>query len=144
MHGGVGWTSFDHTGDVAVSIDAPDLPGLFRDAALAFTATITGLDEVRQAVEEPVDVAAESLDDLMVEWLGELLYRFEVRHLLVCAADLEVAGGDAGWRATGVVRGETFDPSRHRIQVLVKGITYHRLHVVRDGSGWRTDVVFDI
>lgn len=140
----MGWTPFDHTGDVAVSIDAPDLPGLFRDAALAFTATMVGLDEVRPAVEEPVDVSAESLDDLMVEWLGELLYRFEVRDLLVCAADIGVEGTDTAWRAAGVVRGEPFDPARHRIQVLVKGITYHRLHVVRDGSGWRTDVVFDI
>lgn len=137
-------TFFDHTGDIGVSLEASDLPGLFREAALAFTDTVTDLTGVAAEPLGPLELAAPSLDDLMVDWLGEILYRFEVRNLLVSDTDVEVLETAAGWTLAGALRGEAFDPSRHAIRVLVKGITYHRLDVARVSEGWHTDVVFDI
>jgi protein archease len=140
----MGRTFFDHTGDVAVSLDSPTAAGLFAEAALAFTDTLTDLAQVRTISSQRVELTAAGLDELMVEWLGELLYRFEVQNLLVAAADVQLDDREAAWSLGATIHGEDFDPGRHHIKVLVKGITYHRLHVVDDGDGWRTDVVFDI
>jgi SHS2 domain-containing protein len=140
----MGRTFFDHTGDVAVSLDSPTAAGLFREAALAFTDTLTDVAQVRTASSHRVELTAPALDDLMIEWLGELLYRFEVQNLLVADAEVELNDTDAGWALEGTIRGEDFDPGRHQVKVLVKGITYHRLQVVNEGGCWRTDVVFDI
>jgi protein archease len=137
-------TFFDHTGDVAVSLESPTRAGLFREAALAFTDTLTDLAQVRTASSHRVELTAAALDELMVEWLGELLYRFEVQNLLVADADVQLEEKDDGWCLAATLRGEEFDAGRHEIKVLVKGITYHRLNVVSDGELWRTDVVFDI
>lgn len=127
-----------------MSLDAADLPGLFREAALAFTDTVATLADVAAQPLDPVELEAPTLDDLLVDWLGEILYRFEVRNLLVSGAELEVRDTPGGWSLAAAPYGEPFDPARHAIKVLVKGITYHRLDITRTGAGWRTDVVFDI
>ena len=141
---GVTRAFFDHTGDVGVSLSAATLPELFGEAALAFTETVTDLTRVRYQSSHPVTITAATLDDLMVEWLGELLYRFEVQNLLVAVADLEVRETGAAWTLAGFVRGEPFDPARHEIRVLVKGVTYHRLGISQADGRWTTDVVLDI
>jgi SHS2 domain-containing protein len=140
----VGHVFFDHTGDVAVSLEAATASALFREAALALTEILTDFAQVRAAVPHPVQLTAASLDELMIEWLSELLYRFEVQEVLVAEADVHLVESGDGWTLDAVVHGESFDPLRHEIKVLVKGITYHRLNIVREETGWTTDVVFDI
>jgi SHS2 domain-containing protein len=55
----------------------------------------------------------------------------------------EAAGG--ALRLAATARGETYDPERHPIKVLIKGITYHGLEVVEGADGrWRARVIFDI
>lgn len=135
---------FDHTGDVGVSLAAATLEDLFREAALALTETLTELDSVQPDEDELVGLEAASLNDLVVIWLDELLYRFEVRSLLVHDVDVKVAEADGGWRLDGALHGERFDESRHAIKVLIKGVTYHQLNVRHEGQTWCTDVIFDI
>ena len=137
-------TFFDHTGDVGVRLSAPTLPDLFRDAALAFTETLTDREKTSRSSDDDVLLDAPTLDDLLVEWLTELLYRFEVRNLLPVDADLTVTEAPGGCELRGRVASDTFDPDRHPIKVAVKGITYHQLEVRRSDVGWETAVVFDI
>ena len=43
------------------------------------------------------------------------------------------------------VRGEKFDPSRHRFLTELKAVTYHQLEVVKDERGkWRARMIFDV
>jgi SHS2 domain-containing protein len=135
---------FDHTGDVGVRLSDDTLAGLFREAALAFIETLTDPETIRLDHEERVEVTASSLDDLMIAWLDELLYWFEVRNML--ARDVEVGVQEAGgrWQLDALLRGEFFDAERHAINVLIKGVTYHQLDVRQTAAGWITDLVFDI
>ena len=135
---------FDHTGDIGVTLTSATLGGLFDEAARAFTATLIGDGPVSDDAAQEVSLTGATLDDLMVEWLGEILYLFEVRNLLVQRAEVDVDRSDGGWQLGGRVHGETAQPDRHIVQVLIKGITYHRLHVREADGGWTTDVVFDI
>lgn len=135
---------FDHTGDVGVRLSASTLPDLFREAALAFTETLTDVDTTVTASTDDVRLEAPALDDLLVEWLTELLYRFEVRYLLPVDAELSLTQSGDGWELRGTVASDTFDPDRHPIKVAIKGITYHQLEVRRSGDEWETAVVFDI
>jgi SHS2 domain-containing protein len=136
---------FDHTGDVGVKLSAPTLHALFREAAAAFTETITDIAAVRASSSDDVSLGAPTLDDLLVEWLNELLYRFEVRNLLPADATVSVTETDNGCSLTGRILSESFDPLRHPVKVLIKGVTYHLMNVRRSESGgWETSVVFDI
>jgi SHS2 domain-containing protein len=135
---------FSHTGDIGVTLAAASLDLLFREAALAFTETLVDLPGIRPASTHTVSLSSPDLDSLMVEWLSELVYRFEVQNLLVADAAVHVLQTSDQWRLDGAIQGERLEPARHAIKVLIKGVTYHRLSVHRHGDEWRTDVVFDI
>lgn len=155
----------DHTADVGAEIEAPTVEALFAEAAAAFTDTVTVREEVRAEVERRVEVAAEGLDELMVEWLGELLFRFETEGLLVAEAAVEIdspqsgrtqsgwhlskpnggRGCQGGWHLAAVLRGEVYEPQRHPIKVLIKAVTFHQLEVREtEGGGWFARVIFDV
>lgn len=135
---------FDHTADIGVHITGRTLEELFEAAAEAFTAVMCDLSEVGTKMTEEVSVAAAEIDLLLVDWLNELLWRFDARGLLVCAADVAVSRESGGWGLRANVSGEPVDPGRHRMKVLIKGITYHRLTVAETPDGWRAVIVFDI
>lgn len=135
----------DHTADVGVEIEAPTLAGVFAEAALAFTDTVTRLRDVRPRQVRRVELTAADLETLLVDWLQELLVLFEVDGLLVRETDVRVHERGDEVALTATVRGEPHDRRRHRLKVLVKGITYHALEVTRrDEDGWFGRVIFDI
>ena len=135
----------DHTADAGIEVRATGLDELFADAAAGLCATITDPAGVARDDAAEVAVEAPDLERLMVDWLEELLFRFDVERLLPAEAAVSVgeqSGG--GWRLRARVRGERFDPDRHPLAVTVKAITYHGLSVERDAEGWRATVIFDI
>jgi SHS2 domain-containing protein len=134
----------DHTADVAADLDGNTPGELFASAAMALTDTITALETVQPSVTESVTLEAPALDDLLVDWLNELIYRFEVRNVLFSRAEVVVEARNGRWWLTGTAAGEPFDPARHPARVLVKSATYHGLHVVNDDGTWRARIVFDI
>ena len=140
----MGYAFVDHTADVAADLTGRSAADLFSSAALALTDTITDLAAVRAIVTQSVTLDAGSLEDLLVDWLNELIYRFEVQNLLVSASMVTVRHRDDRWYVEGSVAGEPFDPARHPSRVLVKGATYHGLQVTRQHGTWKTRIVFDI
>ncbi len=134
----------DHTGDIAAALKGESLEELFCAAANAFSDSLTAIDLIEPKRPEEVDVDAPELDLLMVDFLSELLYRFDTRGWLTRFAEVEVSEKDGGWTLAGTLRGETLDPARHQIKVLIKAVTYHALRVSQTGAGWVATVVFDI
>lgn len=140
----MGYSFIDHTADVAADLSGRTLGELFTSAAQALTDTLTELPRVRGSVTQPVTLESGTLEDLLVDWLNELLYRFEVQNVLVCDAAVTIAQTGERWHLTGTIAGEPFDAGRHPSRVLVKGATYHGLHVTRQDDEWHARIVFDI
>ena len=135
---------FDHTGDIGVALTGRTVDELFASAAAAFTDTLTPLGDVEPRRPEELEVAAPELDLLLVDFLSELLYRFDTRGWLTREAQVEVRPIDDGWELQGTLLGEKHDPSRHPTRVLIKAVTYHQLHVVEQDGTWMAKIVFDI
>ena len=135
---------FDHTGDIGVSLTGRTVDELFASAAAAFTDSITPLETVEPRRPEELDVAAPELDLLLVDFLSELLYRFDTRAWLTQNAQVAVRELDGGWELQGTLLGEKHDPDRHPIRVLIKAVTYHQLEIVQREGMWSAKVVFDI
>jgi SHS2 domain-containing protein len=135
---------FDHTGDVGVALAAVDTGRLFGDAARALTDTLVDLAGVAPTDETTVELEAADLDLLLVDWMSELLYRFEASGWLTRTASCSVVEGENVCRLTAVARGERFDPARHEARVLVKAVTYHGLEVRPGPPGVTARVVLDI
>lgn len=134
----------DHTADVAADLDGRTLGELFVSAAQALTDTITAVDRVQPVVTQSVTLEAATMEDLLVDWLNELLYRFEVQEVLFSQADIAVAPRGDRWSLQATVAGEPFDAARHPSRVLVKSATYHSLRVTHEDGTWRARIVLDI
>jgi SHS2 domain-containing protein len=135
---------FDHTGDIGIDIDAPDPGATFLDAACAFTETIT--DPAALPADEATELvlSAVALDLLLVDWLSELLYRFETTWWLMRGGTVDVQPTADGWTARGRLTGGRLDPLRHEVRVTVKAVTFHALEVRETAAGWHARVILDV
>ncbi len=138
------YSFLDHTADVAVELSASTREGLYAEALWAFTDTVTDRSAVEPAETHHLEVEAPSLEELMVEWLGELVYRFDVDGLLFRRAEVRLEEVEGSLRLEVQAQGEPYDPDRHPLKVAIKGVTYHGLEVRREADGWYGKVVFDI
>jgi SHS2 domain-containing protein len=134
----------DHTADLRVVLSGQSVEALFAAAAEAFTDAITPLSGVEPRRPEEISVAAPELDLLLVDFLSELLYRFDTKEWLTSRADVEIRRIDDSWTLLAALHGERLDPPRHTVKVLVKAVTYHGLQIVQGPAGWTATVVFDI
>ncbi len=133
--------TFEHTADLGLRIWADNLNALFADAGRAlFSLIVPDRDSVRPTESFSFELADEEIELLLFDWLNELLYTYEVRHLLL--ADFEVRVRKDGLTATA--RGETVEPQRHILDHEVKAITYHGLKLERQANLWRAEVIVDI
>jgi len=132
---------FEHTADVGLRVRARDLNGLFEEAARALLSVIVANPEsVRPVQEVSFRLSAGRRDDLLFDWLAEVLYTFAARHLLLAESAVSIVEDTL----TATARGERVDRRRHQLEMEVKAITYHGLKVERDGDGWLAEVIVDI
>ncbi|HEY7331169.1 MAG TPA: archease [Gemmataceae bacterium] len=135
------YETFDHTADLGLRIRAADLNTLFAEAGQAlFSTLVEDLEAVASRQRLDVTIAGKDREYLLFDWLKELLYRFEVEHLLLSRFSVTV--GTDGLQ--GSAWGEPFDPARHELAHEVKAITYHGLCVEQTPDGWLAEVIVDI
>ena len=132
---------FEHTADIGVHVFGTDLPELFTNAARAMYVALGELKKTGERRQKTVDLQAGSLEDLLHDWLAELLFEVEAKHVLYDEMELVVAPG----KLTAALRGGVIDFSRSQTNEEIKAITYHQLRVeqLADGS-WRATVIFDV
>jgi SHS2 domain-containing protein len=132
---------FEHTADIGIHVEANDLNTLFEEAACGLFAIIienTRDIHLEQSVE--IEVAAPRTDDLLLDWLNELLMQFELEKLVLNKFEVQIQGQSLKGKAFG----EPIDPTRHQLTHEVKAITYCGLNVTRTSKGWLADVIVDI
>jgi SHS2 domain-containing protein len=134
----------EHTADTGLEVEAPSLAELFVEALRGMTDCITELERVAPQTRRRLGVRAGDLGRLLVEWLSEAVYLFEVEDLLFSQAEVEVKESKAGFELAATVAGEPFDPERHPAKIAIKAVTYHQLKVEETPDGWRARVIFDI
>ena len=133
--------TFEHTADLGLRIRAHDLPTLFVEAAQALFAVIVedlATVQPRQLLE--IHLQGDDREYLLFDWLKELLYHFDVEHLLFGKFEVSLTNGDLH----GTAWGEPLDRSRHALEHEVKAITYHGLKVEQTPEGWLAEVIVDI
>lgn len=141
----MGFEIIEHTADVGLAIWAPDLRQLFVEAGRGLMA-VMGRAEGEPAPVQDVDLSAPDTGALLVDWLSELLYLFEVRNLAFEEAELDLhepSDPQADWKLHARATGRKAT-SLVQSGPAVKAITYHGLQVVQDASGVRARVYLDV
>jgi len=130
----------DHSGDVGIEATGGSFPELATNA----TRGLFGLmyrGEVARSVERPIRADGATLEDVLVEWLGEVISISAVHGELYGEVEILRHGPD---HLEGVLRGEPLDAERHDLRFDVKAATYHDLKVEEDGGVFHARVIFDL
>ncbi len=133
---------FEHTADIGAHIYGATLPELFRNAAVALFNVLGTLQKSGVVSPKLMNLHADSLEDLLHDWLAELLYEVEAHHLLYDQIEIQnLTASDLA----AALRGGPIDFSRSQTNEEIKAVTYHQLSVAQlpDGS-WRATVIFDV
>ena len=134
---------FEHTADVGLRIEATSLEELFVAAARGvFSLVVENPESIEPRQSLTLELEAEDFEGLFVDWLRELIYRFETEHLLLCECRVNLFDGNRRLRAE--CRGEPADWTRHLPDNELKAVTYHGLRVEPTPTGWEAEVIFDI
>ena len=136
-----GYRILDHTADVGIEARGRDLARLFTNAARGMLSLMADTASVRPERRVEITVEEEGLEDLLVAWLGEILFVSETR--LLVFHDVRVTEADET-SVRGELSGEHIDSTRHDLGSEIKAVTYHDCRVVHDGDGWTATVLFDI
>ena len=128
----------EHTADAMVEVHGKDLNERFGNAAYALFDQITDVSKVEPKGEMKIALSAETRDQLLVDFLQELLFLHDTEDLVLCEFDVTTDGKNLEAR----VRGEKFDEKKHTKRSVVKGVTYHRLEF-DDEEGVIT-ILFDV
>ncbi len=131
----------EHTADMGIEAKGDSLAALFRQAALGLRQILTCCTDIRHREEIQVEVRAQDPEELLVNWLNELLFLLEVRQLL--PADFVIDSiSDSRLRAR--VQGEFLDAERHFLEREIKAVTYHQIRVEQRAGGWRARFFVDL
>ncbi len=131
----------DHTADIGIIVSGKDVSEAFDNAAYAMFDILADIDKVEETDSLDLQVSAASVEELLVAWLDELLYRYETERF-ICSRFVINDISDTSLNAS--VFGEKIDPTRHEIKTEIKSVTYHQLKVERTDDGWEAQVIFDV
>lgn len=141
-----------HTADIQVHSWGPTLAASFEQAAMALynymcpgAANMAGVP-----LQQTVAVAASDLEELLMTWLDELLFRFQTPPYLVAGrvqVDALLEAADApqgGYSLRASVQGDRYDRHTHQVGTEVKAITSSNLRVMATKPTHDIYVIFDI
>lgn len=131
----------EHTGDIRARIAGRTLKHLFQNSVVTLIDLLVEGATVRRRSFRKIRVHAETTEILLIRLLQEVLFLFDAKRFVVRRLELlEWGGREIAARAWG----EPFDADRHHPKTEIKGVTYHRLKIVKGRGGWTAKVVFDV
>ena len=130
----------DHTADTGIIAYGDDMQQAFENAALGMFNLITDLKSIENNQTRKIDVDSPDRDSLLVNWLNELIYLFDVENLIF--SKFEIIHLDDS-TLSAFAYGEKVDFSKHEIKTGIKAATYHMLRI-DENDLCRVQVLFDI
>ncbi|MDI6851933.1 MAG: archease [bacterium] len=130
----------DHTADFGVRIYGKTLEELFKSG---FEAIVNAMVENKRKGEQKeltyMD-RAETLEDLLVDFLSEVIFRTIVEGKIFTDCELKIEGTSINAKLFY----EDYDPERHRLKKEIKSVTYHNLDIRKTPDGFETYLICDV
>jgi SHS2 domain-containing protein len=132
-----------HTADKAIIAWGRDLPELFENSAYGMFSLIADIRKLKPEIERQIEMKNDQQDYaiLLADWLGELLFIFDVEKILFCQFKVSSVDEKGVNSLCGGVRARPDLPWRGS---YVKAVTYHRLKIEKKGQLYRATLFFDV
>ena len=135
------FTLLDHTADLGIQVCGRDLRTLFEVAAKSMMYIMIKGKPAESTKTFNLSVEGYDLADLMVRWLGEILYLFEGEHKLVTGVDVNAVSHS---RVDATLETVSFNTNLHEILCEIKAVTFHQIEVIKKDDHWEARIIFDL
>ena len=94
----------------------------------------------------PVECEADTLDELLFDWLNRLVFLKDAHSVLFHHAQVSVSEppNSPRWYLRATVFGAPVDPTTQELRADVKAVTKHLYEVSPVGRRWRARVILDV
>ena len=117
---------FEHQADMGIEGRGPTLEEAFAQAARALFDLMMDIERIRPRKKVPIRCRAHDHEELLVEWLNELLSLADLEGMALGRFQVDRLEPNG---LEGSAWGEPFDPGRHHPRTEVKAATYAMLFV---------------
>jgi SHS2 domain-containing protein len=131
----------DHTADIGIIAYGADIKELFANAAVGLFNLMADLKDLKENIRHEVEMSAEDIEVLLVEWLNELIYISDVEHVLFNRFEINALSGT---ELKATCFGERLKPGQQRLKREIKAATYHMLHIDKADGSYKVQIIFDI
>jgi SHS2 domain-containing protein len=131
----------EHTADLGVTVYGKGCKELFENAAFAMYDLISDIRFIHSLVVLRVKSEGIDKDELLKNWLSELLFYFHIKDMLLSSFDVEKINDKS---IISVVSGEKRDKKRHTLKHEIKAVTYHSLKIIKKDNKFQTNIIFDV
>ncbi len=131
------YRTIDHPSDTGIVAFGSTLEEIFENAAFGLFSLMADLDKVSVREGVGIKVKAGDREELLVNWLNELIYYQDAKKMLF--KDFKIKTLTAT-RLEATASGERIDPARHTLYKSIKAATYNQLKI---GPG-EARIVFDV
>ncbi len=136
------YTIIDHTADIGLEAQGESLEEAFENAAHGMFQILSDESFIECLTSFQVKGEGDDLEGLLVNFLTELLYIYDVEMILFKEFSLTIYELGGVWEVRGEGRGEAFSMKKHNYPLEIKAVTYHMLKVRSNPPFVR--VIFDL
>lgn len=129
--------------DIAYEVTSNSLDELFAEAAMAATDIMVNQKTVRPETSKTIKLSADSIENLLYDFLSELVFLKDTKGFLSKKISASVKTGKK-FSLTAKLQGEKIDRKRHELRNDLKAITMHMFSVKQEGKNWKAMIVVDI
>jgi SHS2 domain-containing protein len=130
-----------HASDVSVLATGATLTDALASLAEGMFSLIVDTMTIVPRESIGVEIDAQDMDELIVEWLNELLFNYDADGFL--PREFNITVDEAHYSLAAYCQGERIDRDRHFLRTEVKAATPDKLKVHHNGE-WTIQVVLDI
>lgn len=127
----------DHPSDVGIIACGKTREEIFENAAYGMFASMANLDKVSPKQKFDIKVTGEDAENLLVNWLNELLFHEDAKKVLFKEFKIRKMT-DTSLEAE--VWGERINLNVHEMRRPVKAATYNQLHIDKN----QAKIIFDV
>lgn len=127
--------------ELSIRLSGDSLPQLLADAGFALFDLLVDLESVEARESVTLEVEGLDNDDLMVNWIRELLYEYQASGFMLKEFDIREAGE---FFVRAEARGEKFDPDRHEEREAIAAVDERLSHLGKMGAQWTAQVGFEL
>lgn len=134
----------EHTADIGIRSYGRNLEELFENMAYGLFNQIAEIATLRPEHQETIKLETTNKEELLIDWLNELLYLFYAKKYLFCRFKVKKITNEQ--RLEADAEGTSLDKKsvKNSLKLEVKSATYHNLKISKERERYTAEVIFDV